>query len=372
MISLILFLSTTVFFPIYIVLTIIPLIFIRELFFTDKKIVFSKLEFWGYIIISIAALIIIYLNIFFGAVLSNINDSSVLGDFPYIIFLILAFLIGKFLTLKDLRLIQFFILIEVIIGVLEYIAGTPTFFRNNTTVSELNDSGILYQNRVFGFSGNSSNLATKIVYLATISIMLLKTSNKISLWEKVILPFILVGLFITFNRTAIISILISIFLLFGFKIKNLVLIIVPIIVISILKWESIIEQLTRGRGEVDLSGRDEIFNYFYSFWTENLFFGNLGTKLWWNASGSIWHSHNSYLEFLASNGFLVSIFFVIGWLFIFGRKTIIVLPIIVFSIFQYGFLWGISFYDIVIASIIYIYIERMNNKNRGVSESFKV
>ena len=371
MISLILFLSTTVFFPIYIVLIVIPLLIFREIFILKSKINFSKSELLGYTIIGLAGFIINFLNIYLGAVQSNINDNSILGDIPYIIFILLAFVFSKFINIRDLRFIQFFIIIEIIIGLMEYFYGVPTFFRNNTQVVELNDSGILYQNRVFGFSANSSNLAAKIVYLVMISIMIIKTSNKISYIEKIILPFVLVGLFVTFNRTAIISILLSIFILFGFKLKNILLIIAPIIFIIVLKWSFIVEQLTRGRGEVDLSGRDQIFNYFYNFWTENIFFGNMGTKLWWNASGSIWHSHNSYLEFLASNGFIVSIAFLIGWMFIFRKNTIIVLPILIFSCFQYGFLWGFSFYDILIASIIYVYTIRVNNKTGSFDESIK-
>lgn len=359
MIALILFLSTTVFVPIYIVLSIIPLLVIRERIIFKNNIFFTKKELLGFLIIGFSGFLITFLNIYYGAVVSNINDKGILGEFPYLLLIFIALLFSKLITQKDLRLIQFLIMFEIFVGVLEYIAGVPTFFKNPTGMMELSDTGILYQSRVFGFSSNSSNLAAKIIYLATISIMFVKANGKFLFWDKFVVFFILVGLFVTFNRTAIISILFSYFILFGFRFKNIILFVFPILIAIYLKWDSIVNQLTRGRGEVDLSGRDKIFDYFYNFWIENFFLGNYGTKLWWNSSGSIWHSHNSYLEFLASNGFLVSFFFIIGWMLIFGRKTIIVLPILIFSCFQYGFLWGFSFYDILIFSIIYIYIKKL-------------
>lgn len=363
MISLILYLSTTVFFSISLLVLVIPLVLIRYYLFLDEKKYFSEKEFVGYCVIGLSACFLLVLNVLHGPVISNVNEGSLLGDIPYIVFLPLAFLLGKYLKFRDLRIIQVLIIFEIIVGVVEYLAGVPTFFRNNTGVGELGDSGILYQSRVFGFSPNSSTLAAKIIYLATISIVVYKNKNKVGLFDKLVVLFVLIGLFVTFNRTAIIAVFLSILVLFGFKLKNMMLLTFPLIAVVIFKWDAISEQLTRGRGTVDVSGRDQIFNYFYTFWTDNPLFGNFGTKLWWNSSGSIWHSHNSYLEFLASNGIIASLFLLIGWVLIFGRKTIIILPILVFSVFQYGFLWGLSFYDVVMSAIIYSYVANVKTNS---------
>ncbi len=311
-----------------------------------------------------SAIIITYLNIFYGAVVANVQAGSVLGNIPYIILLPIAFLMGKFLTLKDLKIIQYLILIEIIIGCLEYYQGVPTFFVNNTPISELADTDILYQKRVFGFSANSSNLAAKVIYLTMITMLQIKIDKRINKESMIFMAFVLLGLIITFNRTAIISVLLSFFILFGMSLRGLFFISIPVLGGILYKRESIYEQLTRGRGTVDLSGRDQIFSYFYNFWSENLLFGNFGTKLWWNNMGSIWHAHNSYLEFLASNGLLSTLLFLIAFLILFGRGLLIVLPVLIFSLSQYGFLWGLSFYDVVFSAIIYSYSRLYLKANR--------
>ncbi|EXA64536.1 O-antigen ligase like membrane family protein [Acinetobacter baumannii 348935] len=359
MIALILFLSTTVFFSIAILVLLIPLVFFRQVLVHKKSIMFSRQEVYAYALMLFAAVIMTYLNIFYDAVIPNIQRGSILGNIPYIILLPIAFLIGKFLTGKDLRIIQYLILIEIVVGCFEYYYGVPTFFVNKTPISELADTDILYQRRVFGFSPNSSNLAAKVIYLAMITLMQIKMNKKICRDSLIFLFFIFVGLFVTFNRTAIIAVVLSFFILFGMSLRGVILVSIPTLGIILSKWDSIYEQMTRGKGTVDLSGRDQIFSYFYNFWSENLLFGNFGTKLWWNSMGNIWHSHNSYLEFFASNGLLLALIFFLGFFMVFSRGLIVVLPILIFSLFQYGFLWGLSFYDIVFSAIIYNYVKQV-------------
>ncbi|WP_312104930.1 O-antigen ligase family protein [Acinetobacter venetianus] len=359
MLSLILYLSTTVFFPIYIIVLIIPLLLVKSFIFKkyNGKIIYNSSELLGYIFIGGAACFIATFNILNGPVVVNMQDKSLLGDIPFIFLILVSIILGKFLSLKDLRIIQALIVVEIFIGVLEYISGVPTFFKNITVITELADSDILYQKKVFGVSANSSALAAKVVYLATISFMIDKLRiNKNNNIDKFIGLVVIVGLFITFNRTAILAIFLSFLFFYGRSIRNLILIFLPLISIILYKWEDIYEQLTRGKNTVDYSGRDQIFSYFYNFWMDNILLGNRGTKLWWDSYGSVWHAHNSYLEFLASNGLLVFLFFVIGWLLIFRKASLIVFPILIYSISQYGFLWGLSFYDVVLAAIIYIYI----------------
>lgn len=356
MIALILFLSTTVFIPIYLIVLVFPLIFIRQFFCKNyNALLFSKSEVLGYSLIGLSVCFIVFFNIFGWAVLDNIQENSILGGIPYVILVFFSLFMGRFLTLKDLRIIQILIVIEILVGLLEYIVDVPTFFKNLSPITELADSDLLYQKKVFGFSANSSVLAVKVVYLATISIMSIKLIGKINLIDKILLGLVLLGLFITFNRTAILAIFFSFLIFFGTSVRNILIIITPIILIILIKWSDIYEQMTRGKNGVDYSGRDDIFGYFLNFWSDNVLLGNAGTKVWWNSNGSIWHAHNSYLEFLASNGLIASFIFLTGWFFIFGRKTFIVIPILIYSLSQYGFLWGLTFYDIILVSIIFIY-----------------
>ncbi|MFW1953181.1 hypothetical protein [Acinetobacter beijerinckii] len=359
MISLILYLSTTVFFSIAILILLIPLIFVRSIIFPNKEVVFLKREIFAYVVMLISAIFVTYLNMFYGAIIPNVQENSILGNIPYIILLPVAFLIGKYLTFKDLKLIQYFILVEIIIGCLEYYHGVPTFFVNNTPIAELADTDILYQKRVFGFSSNSSNLAAKIIYFSIITMMQIKIKKRIDKESLFFVLFIILGLFVTFNRTAIISIVLSSVFLFGISLRGVFLISIPFLGGVFYKWDSIFEQLTRGRGTIDLSGRDQIFSFFYNFWSENVLLGNFGTKLWWNNVGYVWHAHNSYLEFLASNGILFTLIFLFAFLVLFRRGLSIVIPILIFSLSQYGFLWGLSFYDVVFSAIVYNYVRTL-------------
>lgn len=356
MIALILFLSTTAFIPVYSTLLVVPLLLLRNAHLKKSiPIFFSRKEIVGCLLILLATIFILFPNIFFGPVLKSYSGSSFLEDLPYILLLLISIVMAKFISLKDLKIIQWLIIIEIFIGVLEYISGVPTFFRNTSTFTELPDSDILYRKKVFGFSSNSSVLATKIIYLFTIVIMQIKNYNKVSVLNKISLFMILIGLVITFNRTALITIVVS-FLIFFIRNKRVVLsIVLPTLMLLFIKQDFIYEQLTRGRGTIDYSGRDQIFSYFFGFWKENMLLGNMGKKVLWDSGSSIWHAHNSYLEFLSSNGLIVSIFFILAWIFIFGKNTYIVIPILVYSTFQYGFLWGMTFYDFIIFAIIYTY-----------------
>lgn len=369
MIALLIYLSTTVFLPVHTILAIIPLLAIRVFRLKDhSSFQFSQNEIFGYLIIGLSACILLISNTIAGPVIQNLQENSRLGNIPYVSLILLALFLGKFLSLKDLKIIQWLIVIEIIVGVAEYYVGIPTFFTNVTSISELADGEILYQRRVFGFSYNSSTLATKIVYLSAITLMQIQLRKKASHLDKFFLLTILIGLFITFNRTAMLAITVTLFIFFGRSIKNIILITLPILALMIAKWEEIYLQMTRGKNGVDYSGRDQIFDYFLNFWADNIIFGNVGSKLWWNASGFVWHAHNSYLEFLASNGLFGFCLFLIGFLLIFYKKNLLLgLPIFIFSFAQYGFLWGMSFYDVILAGILFTYSRELSEKTKNLN-----
>lgn len=333
-----------------------PLMLIRHMLSKNKpNISFSQQEIIGFVVLFFAAIFILTFNIVLGPVVLTVDRGRYLDDTPYIIFLILSLFFAKFISSKDLQVIQWLITFEIIIGVLEYIANVPTFFRNLTPINELPDSDLLYQRKVFGISANSSVLAAKTVYLFTITCLQLKTTTESKKKYYLFLAITLIGLVITFNRTALISVLVSLCIFFFKNIRLIIMFFLPLSILSLVNIDNILKQLNRGKSTIDYSGRDQIFSYFYSFWQENLLLGNMGKKLLWETRGISWHAHNSYLEFIASNGLIVTFLFIISWFFIFKKKTYIVIPILIYSLFQYGFLWGVTFYDIVIFSILYIY-----------------
>jgi len=108
--------------------------------------------------------------------------------------------------------------------------------------------------------------------------------------------------------------------------------------------------MTRGmQGEAILSGRIEIWQKNREFIKHNFFWGNNSYKYYINYYGAKAHAHNSYLQILATHG--VAIFF-LYLLLVFRniRKDnyIYVIPILIYSLSQYGIFWGFSLTDIVL------------------------
>ena len=66
-------------------------------------------------------------------------------------------------------------------------------------------------------------------------------------------------------------------------------------------------QLFRGREGVDLSGREDIWQFYINFIRENLFWGNGSFKLLEPVEGN--HAHNSYLQLVSTNGLFLAFLF---------------------------------------------------------------
>lgn len=307
---------------------------------------------------------------------------SVIGksknDFvPYTFFLATTIFFARSLNNQVLKYLLYFILFEVFIGMLEYILGLPYFIKPLTASQmEFGSTDILYYNKVYGLSAVTSVFAQKVM----IGILILYFLQ-IKKYKYIFLGALIVGLIITFNRTAIVA---SLFFLgmqawkyikhikWGYKF--LVFFIgIGLSVVILNNTELIVSQFFRGKSEVDYSGRDIIFESFLNFIKENLLFGNFVEKVWMEISvGRIYHAHNSYLETLASLGLLLSILLLIYFVKIIKRKSLIfILPILLYSIFQYGILWGVSFLDIVFFYIIFSYHKKYispNHKTRTVQQ----
>jgi O-antigen ligase len=65
------------------------------------------------------------------------------------------------------------------------------------------------------------------------------------------------------------------------------------------------------------------------------------------------HAHNSFLQLLASNGIIISFLFLGILFFIWTKKNLLLLiPILLYSCFQYGIFWGFSLLDVFFFSIL--------------------
>jgi hypothetical protein len=146
---------------------------------------------------------------------------------------------------------------------------------------------------------------------------------------------------------------------------------------SIVDVTALINQLTRGRGNVDVSGRDLIWAVYFQNIGEALFFGNSGLKnyLFIPAYGYM-HAHNSLIMSLYVYGVipLIVVFFPIAIL-IFIRPTLIIVlsPLVIYSMGQFFLFWGASFSDIIFMSIVISAsnIKHTKNESKAIKNESK-
>lgn len=292
--------------------------------------------------------------------------SKSINDYvPYSVFIITTIYFAQGLSIKVLKYILYLIIFEVLIGTLQYSIGVQYFITPaGTGEYEFGESDLLYYNRVFGLSTVSSIYAMKI-FVGVLLTYYLKFASKTRYILYVVLA---IGLLITFNRTAIVSAAIFVFLVVLVNLKNGPLWIKMLTVLSVsvglffiyYHFDVVEEQFFRGR-EVDTSGRDVIFNYYLSFISDNPVFGNFFVKYWAELSpGRVYHAHNSYLQTFANMGIVIGF---IVFLFIsknISRDNFIyVVPILVYSVFQYGILWGVSFLDIIFCYFLFLRVNKI-------------
>lgn len=283
-----------------------------------------------------------------------IDNVQSITDFLPLSLTILAciFLVrSKYINDQVLLLISFYIIIEIIVGIIEYVLNIHYFIKPSNDVERMFiENDLIYYSRVYGLSSNSSVLALK-------SFTLLLLSQWLNLSKKKRAIFILaacIGIFITFNRTALAAGLFFAALLLLKNLRDKKIIGMAIITIAVVLFyffenlELIINQLNRGKDNLDISGRDVILKEYLGFILANPFLGNSFHTLRLTYHDYLSHSHNSFIQLLAETGFL---FFLLVQFYILKNLNknnfVFVLPIMLYSVAQYGIFWGISFLDII-------------------------
>lgn len=356
--ALLIFLPTLIFFP--------HILYSLGIFYIPKKLKFD-------INILIITLIIILSFInqivnFNNAIIYNKNIFSI---YPYYFFILISFYLSKSINETTKRFLIYLVSIETVVAIFEFILHVPTFFPNFVS-SELPSSygykGLLYYSRVFGLSNNSSELSFKI--FAT---LLLLDTIEIKRYVKQLLYFILfVGIYITFNRSVILSLVLFYFIkkfpfilrFLGSKIKRfpkryLLYSIITIIILAFILYYSsnIIFQFTRGISlKLDTFKRHEVYKYFYDFILSNPIMGNGSYKLFYFFQNKLFHAHNSFIQIFATNGFIIAFLYIFLILKNTNRYNLnYVLAFIVLSLTQYAIFWGISFLDIILFYFLFNY-----------------
>ena len=112
---------------------------------------------------------------------------------------------------------------------------------------------------------------------------------------------------------------------------------------------------------INTSGRTLIWMNYFQYINEHKWFGYGSDKLLFKTINQddkklkLIHAHNSFLQILASNGILITLLFLSITFYIWTKKNFLILiPILVYSCFQYGIFWGFSLLDVFFFGILMI------------------
>lgn len=262
-------------------------------------------------------------------------------------------IISLSLIKRDIEVFLFCICAECLVGIFEYYTGiTKLFaFQGESQETELDSISYLYDFRVSGLSKGPSIFGGKVL----LSIILLTTIRISNILKAVLFLCLCIGLYVTFIRTAVLNLFVflviyyrkdlySILKMSGKKSLLAAVLVVCSTVVVIVNADDIINQFTRGTDSVEISGRDVIWAHYFNYIIENPMGGNGSVRLLLDGGN---HAHNSYIQFIADNGIVIFLFFM---LVLFRRinksNFVFILPLAGFSLTQFGIFWGYSEMDV--------------------------
>lgn len=282
---------------------------------------------------------------------------------PLQLSLISSLVIATSITKKIAYYLIIFILVECFSGYLQILLGLKTFFPFvSVAIPEMGDPhGLLYYMRVYGFGENSSGFAGNVIIMATLfSLFFCEQPRRI---KVMVFTFSLFALIVSFSRSGLFAYALLLLVIFvkDFKINHLKFLLPTVFVCIIasyyfVDWGDFFSQLSRGRGHVDITGRDLIWSYYFQEIGQNPIFGNgsLRNYLFVPPYG-LMHAHNSYIMLLYVLGIL-PLFFMIFPIFLLAirkfRLFIFLIALLTYSFAQYFLFWGASLADIIFFSVL--------------------
>ena len=296
------------------------------------------------------------------------NSYGNLQKLPFILLLIFSILLTKLIDVPTVKILISLILIEVLFGCIEYMLGTRSLFFALQGTTGFNESQYWYYHKVYGLSSNSTPFAFKCL-LALILLYYVKEtlSRHFFYCANVIL---MIGLIISFSRSALIATFVF-FTMYLFKIYTRIEQRIALVLCYLLGFivfgSTMLLQFNRGQSTIDYSYRDIIFQKYSDYISSHLFWGNSGVKLRLTIDDKVYHAHNSFVDLFASNGILIGGFFLVILGFCIRKKSVTyILPVLIFSMFQYGIFWGLSFYDVV---FFFLLFNAWTSKNNAFERS---
>jgi len=300
---------------------------------------------------------------------------------PYFLAYGIVFLLAGCLKSNDLKIIAWLIGAECLSVLIEVYLGVNTLFFNHPEFRSDLNLEMLYYFRPFGLSDGVNSFGAKILAAIVICDYLIANSRAQNLLRMVLL----IALVVNFSRSAIIAVAVhyAIFFLRKPGIKNILPLVAKLTVLTVFAlwlmdfqdyFAFLRDQFNRGQdSDVDLSYRDVIWVAVLDFIAQNPLLGNSSSRfyVWLGVYGEWAHAHNSFLHLVSANGVFISSL-MLGWLGInINRQNIfLILPIIVFSIGQYGIFWGVSFLDIVFLFFVLHREERWHLRRSGSAKSW--
>lgn len=291
--------------------------------------------------------------------------------FPYPVLLLATYLIAMGMTEKDLKFVFWLAVFEAVVVIAEFAVGTNSFLPTYKSAT-YSDEGLLYFSRPMGLSYNSSIVAYKLMIGVFIAEYLQMNSRLYRLAQLLLFA----GILLTFSRTIIVVLLVyfafrysgvyilGFIKLLKFRISRKLFVFLALFTIvlagvgllTVTQIDKISNQFTKGRGNIEFSGREVIWPQFIDFIKENPISGNHSVKFYadYHGRSNLAHAHNSFLQVLADNGIVIfSLYLLLIGMSVNRGNALLVMAFVVYSLTQYGVFWGISLIDIVFMVILF-------------------
>jgi hypothetical protein len=329
-------------------------------------------------------LIIILIIVFLSQI--NLIMSHIIGSrgaeeitiqhiFAFNCLLPLTYIISQQIKKNDLKVICWLFAIDSVFVLLQSWYGVSTFYESVQGFEIFNQNlDLMYFARPFGLGNNASVYAEKLVIFSLIYHYLIAEFNY--RFSKILLSIIVIAGIVNLGRTALATILIFLLIVFlRYLIRSLTVnrtrrTITAILVLFLLLssitiiWSELINlaifEFTRGTNNIDLSGRDIIWDNFLKFIVNHPWMGNGSVKYYTDYGEKMASGHNSFLMMAATHGLFITSFYVyLLFRFINKINYIYLIPIILFSLGQYSIFWGLSLPDI----FLFYFLRLGNNFN---------
>jgi O-antigen ligase len=301
------------------------------------------------------------LNTLFGFILNGPGRDGLRSLITMPLYLITIYLSRILEDFRVRKAIYFFIAVECIVGAVELYVGSPHPFPRQlgndfADSSDLSGFESLYFGRAYGLSENSSVLALKvfilIIMLSSGDFRRFRTSARILFMTASIC-----GLIATFNRTIISSLVVFVVLLLARNLYRAWRPAVFLLAASVLAFlvfsparqaDALAETASFGVKAGGLDARYVIWADAVDFIKAHPSFGNHSNRISFDYFGTDLHAHNSFLQMLATHGWIISAMLIAFVLVNISKSNFpIVVSIITYSLAQYGIFWAASFLDIV-------------------------